>query len=68
MFYFLARHLFKDNKTIKTTVMNDLKTQLSTLKALAKELMKIGNLQEYFSTIKKVNKLEQKLQLKLVKI
>lgn len=48
--------------------MNDLKTQLSTLKALAKELMKIGNLQEYFSTIKKVNKLEQKLQLQLVKI
>lgn len=47
--------------------MKDLKTQLTTLKSLAKELMKIGNLQEYFCTIKKVNNLEQKLALQLVK-
>ncbi|MCT4582379.1 MAG: hypothetical protein N4A35_13275 [Flavobacteriales bacterium] len=43
--------------------MNDLKTQLNTLKALAKELMKIGNLQEYFLVIKKANSIEQQLQL-----
>ncbi len=43
--------------------MNDLKTQLNTLKALAKELMKIGNLHEYFHTLKQVNAIEQQLRL-----
>lgn len=48
--------------------MKDLKTQLTALKALAKELMKVGNLQEYFTTIKRVNAIEQQLALQLVKI
>ena len=43
--------------------MNDLKTQLATLKSLAKELMKIGNLSEYFNTIKKANLIESQLIL-----
>lgn len=46
--------------------MNDLKTQLNLLKSLAKELMKMGNVAEYFNTLKKVNALEN--QLSLVKI
>ena len=43
--------------------MNDLKTQLNTLKSLAKELMRIGNLTEYFNTLKQVNLIENQLQL-----
>lgn len=43
--------------------MNDLKTQLDILKSLAKELMKIGNLAEYFNTLKQANLIESQLQL-----
>lgn len=46
--------------------MNELKSKLSTLKSLAKELMKMGNLSEYFNTLKEVNAIES--QLFLVKI
>jgi hypothetical protein len=46
--------------------MNELKSNLATLKSLAKELMKIGNISEYFNTLKEVNALEN--QLLLVKI
>lgn len=54
-------NLSSNNKKHKD--MNDLKTQIETLKSLAKELMKIGNLAEYFNTLKKVNKIENQLQL-----
>ncbi len=46
--------------------MNELKSNLATLKSLAKELMKIGNITEYFNTLKEVNAIES--QLLLVKI
>ncbi len=43
--------------------MNELKSQLSALKSLAKQLMKIGNISEYFNTLKEVNALEMELNL-----
>lgn len=43
--------------------MNELKSKLSTLKSLAKELMKMGNLSEYFNTLKEVNAIESQLLL-----
>ncbi len=43
--------------------MNELKIQLSTLKSLAKELMKTGNISAYFTVLKEANSIENKLML-----
>ena len=46
--------------TIKTTKMNELKTKYDAIKSLAKEMMKLGNIAEYFRLINEaaaINKL-----------
>ena len=46
--------------TIKTTKMNELKTKYEAIKSLAKEMMKLGNIAEYFRLINEataINKL-----------
>lgn len=43
--------------------MNELKSKLTTLKSLAKELMKRGNLSEYFNILNQVNSIEKQMQL-----
>lgn len=59
----MAHVLYNSISNIKKNKMNELKSKLTTLKSLAKELMKRGNLSEYFNILNQVNSIEKQMQL-----
>jgi len=46
------------NQTLKLHTMKELKIKYEALKSLAKEMMKTGNVSEYFRLISEISKLE----------